>query len=432
MQRVLAGLNPPAGPDFVSVYLDDVIVFSRTLDDHLQHLSLVINRLSQAGLKLKPSKCHFISQEVQYLGHILTPQGMQPNPDRIAAVRDYPVPKSVREVRQFLGLASYYRRFIKGFAKTAQPLHPVAYASRSLSPQEKRYAITELETLAVVWAVSHFHAYLYGHDVQVFTDHSAVKAVLETPNPSGKHARWWSQTFGSGIKNLQIIYRDGKENSNADALSRCPVGGDHMHTSVTDVQVAQVRSTAKDVAELLQSPPVDTTPDTSKHFSLEQGRDPESVEMRQYLSHGELPSDSGRARKIAAQAPSFALVDNILYFIDAKRNNQRRCVVPKHLRTSVMEENHSGPLAGHFSGEKLYKALVRHWWWPTMYTDVVEHCTNCPQCAIVHSSGRLNRPPLHPIPVQRVFQIIGVDVMDLTRTEAGNKHVVVFQDFLSK
>ena len=158
MQRVLAGLNPPAGPDFVSVYLDDVIVFSRTLDDHLQHLSLVINRLSQAGLKLKPFKCHFISQEVQYLGHILTPQGMQPNPDRIAAVRDYPVPKSVREVRQFLGLASYYRRFIKGFAKTAQPLHPVAYASRSLSPQEKRYAITELETLAVVWAVSHFHA----------------------------------------------------------------------------------------------------------------------------------------------------------------------------------------------------------------------------------------------------------------------------------
>ena len=66
-------------------------------------------------------------------------------------------------------------------------IHPVAYASWSLSPQERRYAITELETLAVVWAVSHFHAYLYGHDVHVFTDHSAVKAVLETPNPSGKH-----------------------------------------------------------------------------------------------------------------------------------------------------------------------------------------------------------------------------------------------------
>ena len=69
-------------------------------------------------------------------------------------------------------------------------VHPVAYASRSLSPQQKQYVITELETLTVVWAVSHFRAYLYGHDVHVFTDHSAVKAVLETPSPSGKHACW--------------------------------------------------------------------------------------------------------------------------------------------------------------------------------------------------------------------------------------------------
>lgn len=82
----------------------------------------------------------------------------------------------------------------------------VAYTSRALSPQEKRHVITELESLAVVWAVNHFHAYLYGHDVVVFTDHSAVKAVLETPNPSGKHARWWSKVFGSGVRNINIVY----------------------------------------------------------------------------------------------------------------------------------------------------------------------------------------------------------------------------------
>ena len=67
-----------------------------------------------------------------------------------------------------------------------------------------------------------------------------------------------------------------------------------------------------------------------------------------------------------------------------------------------------------------------------MYTDVINHCASCPQCAIVNSSGRVNKPPLHPIPVQRVFQIVGVDVMDLPKTEAGNKHVIMFQDFLSK
>lgn len=84
--------------------------------------------------------------------------------------------------------------------------HPVAYASRALSPQEANYSITELETLAVVWAITYFHTYLYGHAVTVYTDHTAVKAFLETPSPSGKHARWWMKVYGRGIKEVKIIY----------------------------------------------------------------------------------------------------------------------------------------------------------------------------------------------------------------------------------
>ena len=231
-----------------------------------------------------------VCEEVQYLGHVITPQGIQPNKDQVAAVQDYLVPTSVKEVRQFIGLVSYYRRFIKGFARVAEPLHyltrkdaifewtsvcrdsfdmlrkalieapvlaypdftksfrletdacvkglgavlsqlqgdgkvhPVAYASRALSDPEKRYAVTELETLSVVWALNHFHAYLYGNEVTVYTDHSAVKAVLETPNPSAKHARWWTKVYASGVKNIQIVYRSGLEILNADALSRNPQG----------------------------------------------------------------------------------------------------------------------------------------------------------------------------------------------------------------
>ena len=84
--------------------------------------------------------------------------------------------------------------------------HPVAYASRAVSPAEKNYGITDVETLAVVWAVSHFKAYLYGQRVQVFTDHTAVKAVLQNPNASGKHARWWSRVFESGIGDVNICH----------------------------------------------------------------------------------------------------------------------------------------------------------------------------------------------------------------------------------
>ena len=89
--------------------------------------------------------------------------------------------------------------------------YPVAYANQALSPQESRHAITKLETLAIVCAISHFHVHLYGHDVLVYTDHSAVRSVLQTPSANGKHARWWSKIFGSGLKSIQIKYRPGKK-----------------------------------------------------------------------------------------------------------------------------------------------------------------------------------------------------------------------------
>ena len=121
-----------------------------------------------------------------------------------------------------------------------------------------------------------------------------------------------------------------------------------------------------------------------------------------------------------------------MYLIDSKKNNRKRCVVPVYMRRELLEEIHSGPLAGNFAGEKLYKGLVRHWWWPGLYSDIADYCANCPQCAIVNPSGLVNRPPLSYSGSECSSQIVGVDVMDLPKTEAGNKHVVVFQDFLSK
>lgn len=122
-------------------------------------------------------------------------------------------------------------------------LHSVAYASRALSPQEKRYAITELEMLAVVWAMSHFCHYLCGHDVTVITDHSAVKAFLSNPGGSGKHARWWTKVCGAGIKIVNIVYRTGKEDTNADTLSRQPyLPSPACGTVEDDIQVLSVTS----------------------------------------------------------------------------------------------------------------------------------------------------------------------------------------------
>ena len=259
--------------------------------------------------------------------------------------------------------------------------------------QERNYSITELETLAVVWSVSHFKAYLYGHEVTVYSDHSAVKAVLETPNPSGKHARWWMKVFGSGIKTINIVYRAGKENANADALSRNPTGPTPPVAEFEQVQVASVQAT---IPQLLQASPETVSQtlqptDTSvqSDFAREQRNDSELVLLINFLIDDKLPNDEQKAHRIAAQALHFSVIDDILFFVVTKNGGQKRCAVPKHLCDQVMTENHSSPMAGHFAGGKLYKSLCRHWWWPRMYSDVVEFCRSCPQCLIVNSYGRV-------------------------------------------
>ena len=119
MDLVLAGLQ---WSDCL-VYLDDVIVLGRTFKEHLGNLKSVLQRFSEAGLRLKPSKCSFFQSKVQYLGHIISREGVEPDPAKIEKIASWPVPTSVRETQQFLGFAGYYRRFVKDYAHIARPLH---------------------------------------------------------------------------------------------------------------------------------------------------------------------------------------------------------------------------------------------------------------------------------------------------------------------
>ncbi len=154
--------------------------------------------------------------------------------------------------------------------------------------------------------------------------------------------------------------------------------------------------------------------------------------MRLFLVKTELPLDDRQARRITLQSSLFSLVDDTLYYLDPKQEHRKRVVVPRQLRRRILKENHSPVMGGHLSGKRMYTALVRHWWWDGMYADTLRFARNCPECAIVTGGGRPHCPPLHPIPVSRPFQIVGVDIMELPMTCEGNKYVLVFQDFLSK
>ncbi len=191
----------------------------------------------------------------------------------------------------------------------------------------QNYGITDLETLAVVWANSHFHAYLYDHDVTVYTN---------------KHARWWMKVYSRGVKTVSLVYRDGKENTNVDTLSCSPYfPAPTEGIAETDVQVAVVQSSEGgpgvietpslsdlNTEELLRLKPGTEAPCIPADLGVHQRMDPEISEIFRFLQQEELPTDEKRARKIAAQGPLFVIVDNIPYYLDPKRGDSKRAVVP--------------------------------------------------------------------------------------------------------
>ena len=208
-------------------------------------------------------------------------------------------------------------------------LHPIAYASRALNRAAKNYGITELETLAVVWGVSHFRTYLYGNAVKVLTDHSAVKLVLETSNPTGKHARWWTRVYGSGVKSVTIVYRAGRDNVSADALSRSPCSPPpHVGIAQGEVQVASVAT--EGIMSLLQAGPATTE---QVDYSSEQCKDPDLKMMIEFLEQGKLPEDPDCAKKLVAQGSpkqqeGWLLARRIMADVPIGPQQSRKVVVP--------------------------------------------------------------------------------------------------------
>ena len=269
--------------NFVVVYLNDINIGSKTFEQHLEHLKRVFECLKDAGLKLNPEKCFFFKQKLPFLGHIISEKGIETDPSKIQAIQNYPIPQTTTQLRGFLGLASYYRKFIKSFSKIAEPLnrllkkkvdyvwttnqqnafqklkdclttspiltypnfeepfliytdastialgailsqkdkdnkeHVIAYASRTLNPHEKNYSITELECLAVIWSIKHFHHYLHGQKFTIITDHSALTRLKNMANPTGRLGHWIIALNGY---DFNVINRPGRVHSNVDPLSR--------------------------------------------------------------------------------------------------------------------------------------------------------------------------------------------------------------------
>ena len=186
MDSVLAGLQWST----CLVYLDDIIIVGRSFEEHMKNLQLVFERLKEAGLKLQPKKCHFLRHKVTFLGHIVSSEGISPDPLKTSKVREWPTPITVQETQQFLGLASYYRRFIKNFAEIAKPL----------------YQLTEKKT-SFLWTAQCEDAFLS------LKNHLTSAPTLAMPD--------WSLPF--------ILDTDASDTGIGAVLSQChPDGTEHV------------------------------------------------------------------------------------------------------------------------------------------------------------------------------------------------------------
>ncbi|GJV75211.1 putative reverse transcriptase domain-containing protein [Tanacetum coccineum] len=263
---------------FVIVFIDDILIYSKDEREHEEHLKAILELLKEEKLYAKFSKCEFWIPKVQFLGHVIDSRGIHVDPAKIESIKDWASPKTPTEIRQFLGLAGYYRRFIEGFSKIAKSMTKltqkgikfdwgekeedafqlikqklcsapilalpegsedfvvycdashkglgavlmqrekvIAYASRQLKVHEKNYTTHDLELGSVVFALKIWRHYLYGTRCTVFTDHKSLQHILDQKELNMRQRRWLELLSDY---DCDIRYHPGKANVVADALSR--------------------------------------------------------------------------------------------------------------------------------------------------------------------------------------------------------------------
>ena len=274
------------------VYLDDIIVFSKSVDEHFKHLGEILAILRKAGLSLKLKKCNFFTKTVDYLGRVIRPGKLEVAEKNTAALKGFKEPRTQTQLRSFLGMCNVYRRFVPNFARVAAPInqllkkeqgqdlppfdeaqvhsfnllkralseppvlrlprkdlpysvdtdacayqigcvllqtypdgtrHPIGFWSRSLTPAEKNYSTGERECLAIVWAVQLLRPYLERTHFDLYTDHIALRWIMNMTDASSRLARWRLRLLEF---DFTVHYKTGAKNTIADCISRLPTFGE--------------------------------------------------------------------------------------------------------------------------------------------------------------------------------------------------------------
>ena len=471
MESVLAGVVR----EKCLIYLDDVLVMGSTFTEHLDNFRVVFTCLSNAGLKLKPTKCKLVHEEVEYLGYVVSSGGITVDPKKTSAIDNFPAPTDLKSLRSFLGLTSYYCRFVPNYSVVAQPLYRLtckdmpyqwtaecAEAFMQLkkalikapvlaypcfeedflletdasgeglgSVLSQRQKDNTIQPLAFASRTLQPHEKNYGiSELEGLGVVWAVKhfrhylyghhCTVFTDHEALKsllhtpHPSGKLARWGMALQelDLEIKYHPGRGNQKADALSRYPV------SLLRDDDIDE--STPVVVAAVEASTnSMNMREKGEVTLSKKQRRNPYLQSVIVYLEDDVLPDEEKKAREIVLGRTQYTIVDNILYRVEPDKT--LRVVMPESDREDLFNEAHSGECGGHLREAKIHSQLSRHYWWPGMRHDITKWCRACLVCA-TRSVGKPIKPSLTPIPVFEPFDRVGVDVLQLPKLSHGNRY----------
>ncbi|GKA70460.1 putative reverse transcriptase domain-containing protein, partial [Tanacetum coccineum] len=376
---------------FVIVFIDDILIYSKNKQEHAEHLKLILELLKKEQLYAKFSKCEFWIPKVQFLGHVIDSQGIHVDPAKIESVKDWASPKSATEIRQFLGLAGYYRRFIEGFSKIAKPMTKL---TQKMMLQSKG---------AVVFALKIWRHYLYGTKCTVFTDHKSLQHILDQKELNMRQRRWLELLSDY---DCEIRYHPGKANVVADALSR-----------KERIKPLRVRALVMTIGLDLPKRILEAQIEARKPENLK------SEDVGGMLIENSKDPEKPRKEKLEPRADGTMCLNN-------------RSWLPRYgdLRALIMHESHKSKYSVHPGSDKMYQDMKQLYWWPNMKADIATYVSKCLTCLRVKAehqkpSGLLVQPAIP----QWKWENITMDfVTKLPRTQSGNDTIWVIVDRLTK
>lgn len=477
------------------VYLDDVIVFGQTFQEEVQRLKKVFTRLREVKLLMNPKKCSFFCKEVTYLGHVVSSQGVDTDPKKISAVRDWPMPKNKTELRSFLGLCTYYRKFVQGFSRIARPLHRLTEDKMEFVWTEECQEAFEalkrkLEETPVLAYPRMDTDFILDTDASNFAIGSVLSQVQDGVE---RVVAYFSKTLGKAERNycvtrkellaivksvehfhhylygrkflirtdhaaltwllnfknpegqtarwierlqeyqFEIQHRAGRIHGNADSLSRRPCGEQCKRCSRID------EKEGKNEHCLLRTTYKD---DQLKEWITAQEEDEEIKQILLKKKEGvkpswqEISSFSPETKYWWAIWDSLEIKEGLLCRRWESTNGKHvswLLVVPKSKIEEVLKECHDAPLGGHFGIKKTLAKVRERFYWLDHRKAVDEWCRRCYICSAKKGPAEKGRGAMKVYNVGAPFERIALDIVGpLPRSSAGNKYALVVVDYFSK